>query len=86
MKSVPEELELKANKVFTSKENLKILEKLILELLRLMVPKYKPSQKQLQSWLMALHRHQRGRFLKKQSGKLEDDNRRIHANSRLSEV
>jgi hypothetical protein len=85
LKTMPEDMELRINEVFTSETNKKKLKKLIPELLELLAPR-KLTRGQLRQWLSALHRHQRGRYLKKRSGKLEADNRRIHANSRLNEV
>jgi hypothetical protein len=86
LKTLPEDLELKVDEVFTSKENKKITKKLVPELLDLLKPRYNPTQTEIHKWLAALHRHQRGRYLKKKTGKLDADNRRIHANSRLNEV
>ena len=86
LKTMPEDSKLKIEKTFTSKTNRKIAKDLIPELLKLMAPRFSPTKKQLWSWLGALHRHQRGRFLQKKSGRLEADNRRIHNNSRVNEV
>ena len=86
LKTMPESSKLRVNEIFTSKANKKITKNLISELLKLMAPQFSPTQKQLWNWLGALHRHQRGRFLQKESGKLDADNRRIHINSRINEV
>src|SRR5271155_1330030 len=86
LKTMPRSFKLKIDEIFTSKTNKKIMNDLIAELLRLMAPRFNPTQKQLWSWFGALHRHQRGRFLQQQSGRLTDDNRRIHVNSRVNEV
>jgi CRISPR/Cas system-associated protein Cas10 (large subunit of type III CRISPR-Cas system) len=85
-KTVPPKMELKIDESFRGEKNTKIMRKLVPELLRLLAPRYKPTQRKLQQWLSALHRHKRGRYLKRKSGKLEADNRRIHTNSRLNEV
>jgi len=86
VKTLPEHYKLRVDEVFTSAKNKKILAKLIPELLSAMAPKFDPTRRQLHDWLGALHRHQRGRYLKLKSGRLDADNRRLHANSRLSEV
>jgi hypothetical protein len=86
MKTIPQEFRLRVDEVYTSSENKKILNRLVPELLNSMAPRFCPSQKQLYDWLGALHRHQRGRYRKTQTGKLDTDNRRLHANSRLNEV
>jgi hypothetical protein len=86
MKTIPQEFRLLIDEVFSSSENKKILNRLVPELLKSMAPRFYPSRKQLYEWLGALHRHQRGRYRKTQTGKLDADNRRLHANSRLSEV
>lgn len=86
MKSIPEEYQLKVDQVFSSSDNKKILGKIIPELLDALAPRFNPSRKQLHEWLGALHRHQRGRHRKAETGKLDADNRRLHANSRLNEV
>ncbi|KAF0443001.1 tubulin polyglutamylase ttll4 isoform x2: PROVISIONAL [Gigaspora margarita] len=84
-KNVPKMYKLKADQVFTSENNQRVLAKLIPELVKLMAPKFTPLQSQLRKWLKILHRHQRERFIKKQSGKLDEDNRRLHVNNRVTE-
>jgi hypothetical protein len=86
MKTIPPNLELRVDEVFSSSENKKILNKLVPELLKMMAPRFQPTRKQIHEWLGSLHRHQRGRYRKKETGKIEADNRRLHANSRLNEV
>jgi hypothetical protein len=86
MKTIPQEFRLRVDEVFSSSENRKTLNRLVPELLNSMAPRFSPSRKQLHEWLGALHRHQRARYRKTQTGKLDADNRRLHANSRLSEV
>src|SRR5271170_8265771 len=86
LKIMPEDSKLRVDEIFTSKANRKIAKNLIPELLKLMEPRFSPTRKQLWSWLGALHRHQRGRFLQKKSGRLDADNQRIHNNSRVNKV
>jgi hypothetical protein len=86
MKTIPPNFQLKVEEVFSSPKNKEILGRLVPELLNSMTPRYKPSRKQMYEWLGALHCHQRGRYRKLQTGKLDADNQRLHANSRLSEV
>src|SRR5277367_795929 len=86
LKTMPEDSKLRVDEIFTSKANRKIAKNLIPKLLKLMEPRFSPTWKQLWSWLGALHRHQRGRFLQKKSERLDTNNRRIHNNSRVNEV
>ena len=86
LKTIPKKYELKVDEVFLSKNNQDILKKLVPELLRLLVPTYTPTRKEVWDWLGALHQHQRGRYKKAEAGKLDADNRRIHANNRMNEV
>ena len=47
LKTLPEDLELKVDEVFTSKENKKIIKKLVPELLDLLKPRYNPTQTEI---------------------------------------
>ena len=84
LKTMPKDSKLRVDEIFTSKANRKIAKNLIPELLKLMEPRFSPTRKQLWSWLGALHRHQRGRFLQKKSERLDANNRRIH--SKVNEI
>lgn len=86
LKTLRPELNLKANETFTSEANTEIRRKLVPELLKAMRPRYNPSYEQLKSWLQALHKHRRSRYMYRQKGKLDADNRRLHNNNRLNEV
>jgi hypothetical protein len=86
MKTIPPNLELRVDEVYSSATNRKILNNLVPELLKSMGPRFRPTRKQLHEWLGVLHRHQRGRYRKREMGKLDADNRRLHGNSRLNEV
>ena len=52
--------EFKIDETFTSETNDKICQKLIPQLLATMKPRYQPTYEQLNNWLKALHKHQRG--------------------------
>jgi hypothetical protein len=86
MKTIPKEYQLRVDEVFSSSKNKEISGRLIPKLLNSMAPRFNSSRKQIHEWLGALHRHQRGRYRKVETGKLDADNRRLHANSRLNEV
>src|SRR5271170_861934 len=86
MKTIPAEFQLKIDEIFTSSTNKKILNNLVPELLKSMAPHFHPTRRQLHEWLGALHRHQRGRYRKRETGKLDADNQRLHSNSQLNEV
>ena len=86
LKEVPERYILRVDEIFTSKKNVNITNMLIPELLNSLAPRFTPTRKQVRNWLGTLYRHQRERYLKKNSEKITADNQRIHINSRLSEV
>lgn len=82
---VPVEYRLNYDATF-SEQSTVIYERLIPELKRLMEGHYNPSVTQLSNWLHAYHKHRRNRLRKKQSGTLDNDDRRTHKNARLAEV
>ncbi len=82
---IPEEFRLDYDRTFSEQSD-KIYKKLIPELKRLMSGHYNPSVTQLSNWLRSIHKHKRDRQRKQQSGQLDQDDRRMHINSRLSEV
>ena len=86
LKTLPENLELRYDEKYTSEANTEILKDLIPRLVTSMAPRFKPTYKQINTWLSALHRHRRVRFLYKERGTLDKDNRRLHRNNRLNEV
>ena len=82
---ISEEFRLDCDRTFSEQSD-KIYKKLIPELKRLMSGHYNPSVTQLSNWLRSMHKHKRDRQRKRQSGQLDQDDRRMHINSRLSEV
>ena len=82
---IPEEFRLDYDRTFSEQSD-KIYKKLIPELKRLMSGHYNPSVTQLSNWLRSIHKHKRDRQRKQQSGQLDQDDRRMHINLRLSEV
>ena len=82
---IPEEFRLDYDRTFSEQSD-KIYKKLIPELKRLMSGHYNPSVTQLSNWLRSIHKHKRDRQRKQQSGQLDQDDRRMHINSRLFEV
>jgi hypothetical protein len=86
LKTLPKELDMKYNEKFRSEENARILEQLVPRLITSMRPRYKSSHKKVTKWLSSLHKHRRVRFLYKERGTLDKDNRRLHRNNRLNEV
>ena len=86
LKTLPQEFEFKIDETFTSETNNKIRRKLIPELLKAMVPRYRPTYDQLNYWLKFLHKHRRSRYNYLQKGNIDRDNRRLHGNNRLNEV
>lgn len=86
LKTLPPELNLKVEETFASEVNTEIRRRLVPELLKTMKPRYNPSYDQLKSWLQALHKHRRSRYMYKQKGKIDKDDRRLHCNGRHGEV
>lgn len=82
---IPQEYALDYDKTF-SEQSEKIYGKLIPELKKLMEGHFNPSVTQMSNWLRSMHKHKRDRQRKRQSGQLDKDDRRMHINSRLSEV
>ena len=74
------------NETFHSPKNTKIWGKLIEELKKSMVPNYTPSVAQLTNWLSSIHKSRRSQAKLRTSGKIDEDSRRVHRNSRLQEV
>jgi hypothetical protein len=85
LKGLPEEYQLNYDKTF-SEQSKTIYEKLIPELKRSMEGIFNPSVTQLSTWLRAIHKHRRDRLRKRMSGKLDETDRRLHKNSRLTDV
>ena len=86
LKTLPSELNLKCDETFTSEANTEIHQRLVSELLKAMKPRYNPSYEQLKNWLQALHKHRRSRYMYRERGKLDQDNRCLHNNNWLNEV
>jgi hypothetical protein len=86
LKTFNDDLEMKYDKKFTSETNKEVLRRITPRLIDAMRPRYKPTYKQVDKWLAALHKHRRVRYLYKQRGTLDKDNRRLYKNNRLNEV
>ena len=82
---IPNEYQLDYGLTF-SEQSKKVYEKLIPELKRCMEGIYNPSVTQLSNWLQSIHKHRRDRLRKRESGRLDKDDRRLHTNARLNEV
>ncbi|PKY13585.1 hypothetical protein RhiirB3_425437 [Rhizophagus irregularis] len=85
LKTLPPELNLKVEETFASEVNTEIRRKLVPELLKAMKPRYNPSYDQLKSWLQALHKHRRSRYMYRQKGKIDKDDQRLYCNGRHGE-
>lgn len=86
LKTLPPELDMNYEEMFNSPSNIEIRRKLILELVKSLKPKHCVSSDQISNWLRSLHRSQRSRNNYRNKGRFDEDNRRLHANGRLSEV
>ena len=85
LRTLPTNLEMRYDLKFGSEENVEILRKVIPNLVNAL-KRFKTTYKQVREWLSSLHRHRRVRLLYKQCGTIDRDNRRLHKNSRTSEV
>jgi hypothetical protein len=86
LKTMPAKFDLDYNQTFMSKMNVDIRKQLIPELVKSLKPKFNPTYEQLTKWLMSLHKSRRSRNNYKKKGKLDSDNRRLHANGRMNDV
>src|SRR3954451_3404810 len=86
LKNIKKEDDLDYEDTFNSKGNLKICSRLIPEFIKAMGPKYRPSVFQITKWLGSLHKSRRSQAKLKSSGKITEDNCRIHSNSRVNEI
>jgi hypothetical protein len=86
LKTIPFELTMKYDEKFTSETNTNILCQLISRIISSMKPRFNSLYKQINNWLSALHKHRRTRLLYVKQAVIDKDNRRLHKNSRLSEV
>ena len=85
LKTLPSNLEMKYDEKFGSEGNTEILRDVIPRLVAAL-KRYNVTYSQVKEWLRALHKHRRVRFLYRQRGTLDRDNRRLHKNNRTSEV
>jgi hypothetical protein len=86
LKTLPPELDMNYEETFNSPLNIEIRRKLIPELVKSLKPKHQVSSDQISNWLRSLHRSRRSRNNYRIKGRLDSDNRRLHANGRLNEV
>ena len=86
LKTLSQDFKMRYDKVFNSKENKEIRQRLVPELLRLLKPRYNPSYSKLKGWLHSLHKHRRDGYLLMQKGAHDKANRRVHNNNRVVEV
>ena len=86
LKGVRQDCNLDYENTFNSSKNLEIRGQLIEELRKAMAPKFRPSVNQLTKWLSSIHKSRRSQKKLKLTGKISDDYRRIHSNSRLNDV
>ena len=86
LKTIKPQLNLNYDETFNGAENIKIRRQLIPELRKTLSPNYRPSVKQLTRWLSSLHKSRRSQSQLRKSGKISEDNRRVHANNRSNDV
>jgi hypothetical protein len=86
LKGVRKNYNLDYEDTFNSSKNIEIRGRLIEELRKAMAPKFRPSVSQLTKWLSSIHKSRRSQKKLKSTGKITEDHRRIHSNSRLNDV
>lgn len=86
LKTIPRELDMNYEETFNSQSNIEIRRQLIPELVKALKPKHRASSDQISNWLQSLHRSRRSRNNYRNKGRIDSDNRRLHANGRLNEV
>jgi hypothetical protein len=86
LKTIPSETDMNYDEKYCSIVNVEIRRKLIPELRKALKPTHRVSYDQIDAWLKSLHRSRRSRYNLKKSGKLDKDNRRIHASNRCGVV
>jgi len=86
LKTIPSDFNLEYDEMFTSKANVEVRRKLIPELIKSLKPNFHPSHEQLTKWLMSLHKSRRSRRNYKKKGRIDSDDRRLHANGRMNDV
>src|SRR6185437_6654411 len=83
LKDINPKLDLDYDETFTSEKNAKICCSLVKELRKDLAPRFHPS---VSSWLSCLHKSHRTQRKIKKDGKIGEDRRRVHANSRVQDV
>ena len=86
LKTLPPKLDMNYEEMFNSPSNIEIRRKLIPELVKSLKLKHHVSSDQISNWLRSLHRSRRSRNNYRIKGRLDSDNRRLHANGRLNEI
>jgi hypothetical protein len=86
LKTIPRESDLNYDETFGSPINVEIRRKLVPELIKSLKPKFNPTHNQITQWLMSLHKSRRSRNNYRKKGRLDSDNRRLHANGRMNDV
>ena len=86
LKTLPRTLDLNYDETFMSQANVDIRRKLIPEIIKSLKPNFNPTHDQITKWLSSLHKLRRSRNNYKKRGKLDTDDRRLHANGRINDV
>jgi hypothetical protein len=86
LRTVPPELDLDYNQTFMSKKNVEIRRKLVPELIKSLGSNFHSTHDQITKWLMSLHKSRRSRSNYKKKGRIDSDDRRLHANGRMNDV
>jgi hypothetical protein len=86
LKTITPESDLNYDETFSSPANVEKRRKLIPELIKSLKPNFHPTNEQITKWLMSLHKSRRSRNSYKKKGRIDTDDRRLHANGRLKDV
>ena len=86
LKTIETNRDLDYGETFNSKKNLRIRRSLVPELQKALAPNFRPSASQLTNWLNCLHKSRRTRYNIRNNGRIAEENRRTHNNSRVQDV
>jgi hypothetical protein len=86
LKTLPDTLNLDYEETFMSPSNVNTRKQLIPELIKALKPNFQPTYDQITKWLKSIHKSRRSRNSYKNKGRLDADDRRLHANGRMKDV
>ncbi|PKY53070.1 hypothetical protein RhiirA4_471087 [Rhizophagus irregularis] len=86
LKTLSDTLNLDYEEIFMSSSNVNTRKKLIPELIKVLKLNFQPTYDQITKWLKFIHKSRRSRNSYKNKGRLDADNRCLHANGKIKDV